>query len=184
MRSDGRRIGGGAGSRGWLTDVETALSEQRMIEIVREAMTREGIQEDVLVVGEFYPRGHTGAGFVGGIAGGSIGDAGGDLVGAVGTVAGYLAGAHAADGAQGLPKRMLVAVSPQAVYGFVEHSRRKEPGNLIFRVPREELKTKVHQRVNVRVLELLEERTGAAIELEGNRIPLTHSHDVIRELGH
>jgi hypothetical protein len=160
------------------------VSEQKMIEIVRDAMAREGIDENVLVVGEFYPRGHTGAGFVGGMAGGSVGDFGGNLAGAVGTVAGYLAGERISDDARGMPERMLVAVSPQAVYGFVEHSRRKEPGNLVFRVPRDELETKVHQRVNVRVLELIEVRTGAAIELEGNRVPLTHSHDVIRELGH
>jgi hypothetical protein len=160
------------------------VSEQKMIEIVRDAMAREGIDENVLVVGEFYPRGHTGAGFVGGMAGGSVGDFGGNLAGAVGTVAGYLAGERISDDARGMPERMLVAVSPQAVYGFVEDSRRKEPGNLVFRVPRAELETKVHQRVNVRVLELIEVRTGAAIELEGNRVPLTHSHDVIRELGH
>ena len=165
-------------------DREAAVSEQIMIEAVRKAMAREGIQEDVLVVGEFYPRGHTEGGFVGGLAGGGLAGAGGNLIGAVGTVAGYLSGAHAADAARGLPKRMLVGVTAQAVYGFVERDRRTEPGDLVFRVPRDELTTKVHQRVNVRVLELIEERTGATIELEGSRIPATHSHDVIRELGH
>jgi hypothetical protein len=160
------------------------VSEQSMIDVVRAAMARDGIEEDVLVVGEFYPRGHTGGGFVGGMAGGSVGDVGGSLAGSVGTVAGYLAGAHLSDEASGLPERMLVAVSPQAVYGFVEHTRHQEPGNLVFRVPRDSLSTKVHKRVNVRVLELVDERSGAAIELEGSRVPVTHSHDVIRELEH
>ena len=49
-------------------------------------------------------------------------------------------------------------------------------------MPREGLEAKVHQRVNVRVLELIETDSGSRIELEGNRIPLTHSKDVIHAL--
>jgi hypothetical protein len=41
---------------------------------------------------------------------------------------------------------------------------------------------KVHQRVNVRVLELIDEDSGSRIELEGNRLPVTHSKDVIEAL--
>jgi hypothetical protein len=41
----------------------------------------------------------------------------------------------------------------------------------------------VHQRVNVRVLELIDTASGSRIELEGNRLPLTHSKDVIDALG-
>ena len=40
----------------------------------------------------------------------------------------------------------------------------------------------MHKRVNVRILELIETSSGARIELEGNRIPLTHSKDVIQAL--
>jgi hypothetical protein len=36
--------------------------------------------------------------------------------------------------------------------------------------------------VNVRVLELIDESTGSRIELEGNRLPVTHTKDVIDEL--
>jgi hypothetical protein len=52
----------------------------------------------------------------------------------------------------------------------------------VFRVPRENLTVHVHKRVNVRILELVDESSGSRIELEGNRIPLTHSKDVISEL--
>jgi len=52
----------------------------------------------------------------------------------------------------------------------------------VFQVPRAGLTAKVHQRVNVRVLELIEPGSGSRVELEGNRIPLTHSKDVIRLL--
>lgn len=49
----------------------------------------------------------------------------------------------------------------------------------MFAVPREGLTAAVHQRVNVRVLELIQDESGARIELEGSRIPVTHSKDVI-----
>jgi hypothetical protein len=40
----------------------------------------------------------------------------------------------------------------------------------------------IHQRVNVRVLELIDTGSGSRIELEGMRLPITHSTDVIQEL--
>jgi hypothetical protein len=46
-------------------------------------------------------------------------------------------------------------------------------------VSRDRIEVKVHQRVNVRILELVDSSTGSSIQLEGNRIPLTHSKDVI-----
>ena len=36
--------------------------------------------------------------------------------------------------------------------------------------------------MNVRILELIETTTGSRIELEGNRLPVTHSKDVIAAL--
>ena len=77
---------------------------------------------------------------------------------------------------------MLVGVSATNVYGFAGRSRRAEPSDLVFQVPREGLTVKVHQRVNVRVLELIDESSGSRIELEGNRLPITHSKDVIQHL--
>jgi hypothetical protein len=37
--------------------------------------------------------------------------------------------------------------------------------------------------VNVRILELIDNASGSRIELEGNRLPVTHSKDVIDALG-
>jgi len=159
------------------------MSEQKMIEVVRAAMADQGIQDEVVAVGEFVPRGHTGGAIVGGMVGDTVGGVFGNLGGSIGTVGGFIAGAEATDDASGLPSRMLVAVSPDAVYGFASHSRNKEPSSLVFQVPRDGLKAKVHQRVNVRVLELIDDSSGEAIELEGSRVPLTHSEDVIRALG-
>ena len=158
------------------------MSEQKMIDVVRAAMADQGIQDEVVAVGEFVPRGHTGGAIVGGMVGDTVGGVFGSLGSSIGTVGGFIAGADATDEASGLPSRMLVAVSPDAVYGFASHSRNKEPSSLVFQVPRDGLKAKVHQRVNVRVLELIDDSSGEAIELEGSRVPLTHSEDVIRAL--
>jgi hypothetical protein len=68
------------------------------------------------------------------------------------------------------------------VCGFAAAHRRREAGALVFRVPRASLDVRVHRRVNVRVLELVDSSTGGRIELEGNRLPVTHSKDVIEAL--
>jgi hypothetical protein len=72
-----------------------------------------------------------------------------------------------------------VGVTADAVYGFAGATKAGAPA---FKISREHLKAKVHQRVDVRVLELVDEESGAKIELEGNRLPITHSKDVISEL--
>ena len=151
-----------------------------MVEIVNEALATQGIADTVMSVGEFYPRGHTGAGFAGGLIGGDAGGAIGSLGDSVGTAGGYLAGARAHDATTGLPEKMLVGVSETTVYGFA--GNRAHPKALVFRLPRNGLEAKVHQRVNVRVLELIDTESGSRIELEGMRLPITHSKDVIQEL--
>ena len=156
------------------------MSEEKIVEVVNEALASAGIQDTVTAAGEFNPRGHSGAGFAGGLIAGDIGDAIGAAGGAIGTAGGYLAGTHAHDAASGLPERMVVGVSETTVYGFA--GNRAHPKALAFRVPREGLEAKVHQRVNVRVLELIETESGSRIELEGMRLPITHSKDVIEEL--
>jgi hypothetical protein len=153
-----------------------------MVELIQGALGARGIDDEVVAAGQFYPRGHTGGMFAGGLIGGDAGDALGGIAGGVGTAAGSLAGMHAADAASGLPSTMLVGVSATMVYGFAARTRHSEPTDLVFRVPREGLTAKVHQRVNVRVLELIDDASASRIELEGNRLPVTHSKDVIEEL--
>ena len=153
-----------------------------MVALMQSALTAQGVEDEVVAVGEFYPRGHTGGLFAGGLVGGDLGGGLGGLAEGVGVAAGSLAGARAADAASGLPDRMMVGVTEENVYGFAEHSRRDEPTELVFQVPRSRLTVNVHQRVNVRVLELIDDESGSRIELEGNRIPVTHSKDVIEAL--
>lgn len=158
------------------------MSEENMVEAIQRALAERGIEDEVVAAGQFNPRGHTGGLFVGGLAGGEAGGKLGGAADAVGTATGSLAGMHAADAASGLPETMLVGVTEATVYGFAGRSRREVPTELVFQIPRAGLTAKVHQRVNVRVLELIDEPSGSTIELEGNRLPVTHSKDVIEAL--
>jgi hypothetical protein len=158
------------------------MSEEKMVELVQEALVKRGIEDEVVAAGQFNPRGHTGGLFIGGVAGGDVGSVFGGMGDAVGTAIGSLEGMHRIDEASGLPAKMLVGASASTVYGFAAPTRHDEPTALAFQVPRAGLTVKVHQRVNVRVLELIDEASGSRIELEGNRVPLTHSKDVIEAL--
>jgi hypothetical protein len=155
------------------------MSEEKMLEAVQAALAQRGIEDKLIAAGQFMPRGHTGGTFLGAVVGDAAGSVGGDIAEAAGEVAGALAGARMADARSGLPPFMLIGVSDKAVYGFAGRSRRKEPTDLAFQVPRDGLSVKVHQRANVRVLELIDDASGSKIELEGNRLPITHSKDVI-----
>jgi hypothetical protein len=158
------------------------VAEADMIKAVQAAIDHHGIADTIAEVGQFEPRGMIGSMFAGGLIGGEVGGAFGEVGDAVGTAGGFAAGRAANAESRGLPKEMLVGASEQTIYGFKMHSRRKEPDELVFQVPRAGLEVKVHDRVNVRVLELIDEKTGSKIELEGNRLPITHSHDLIEYL--
>jgi len=82
---------------------------------------------------------------------------------------------------------LMASVAAAIVFGwFVRRASRPSargwPTGLVFAVPREGLEVKVHQRVNVRVLELIDGESGAAIELEGPRLPGFHAGAVIDAL--
>ena len=159
------------------------MKEAHMVEAVQEALGRLGIDNEVVAAGMFFPRGHTGAMFAGGLVGGGIGDALGGAAGDVGVVAGAMSGQRASDAASGLPERMLVAVSAATVYGFDTHrEHEREPTDLLFRLPRSRLEVRVHPRVNVRVVELIDGTSSSRVELEGERLPGFHVSDVIDAL--
>lgn len=154
-----------------------------MIRAVQAAIDHHGIDDTIREVGQFMPRGMTGSMFAGGLIGDEVGGAFGEVGDAIGTAAGALGGMAANAGSRGMPIQMLVGASDSTVYGFaMREGRRKEPHHLVFQVPREGLDVKVHGRLNVRVLELIDDKTGSKVELEGNRLPITHSHDLIKFL--
>jgi hypothetical protein len=157
------------------------MSEERMIEMIETALGEMGIHDHIVAAGEFSPRGHTGSMFIGGLAGSEVGQVFGGVGEAVGLAAGSIAGPELADTESGLPGTMIVGVSETTVYGF--GGRRSHlTSELLFHLPRAGLTVEVHQRVNVRVLELVDEASGSRLELEGNRLPMTHSKDVVEIL--
>jgi hypothetical protein len=160
------------------------MGEQDMINAVQRALDDRGIDDRIEECGQFEPRGQSGSIAAGGLLGSELGDGFGDVGSAIGLGAGVLGGMKANSASRGLPRNMLVGASESTVYGFHmgKGGRRSEPRELLFRVPRNDLEVKVHGRVNVRVLELIEPSTGTKVELEGSRIPITHSHDLIKFL--
>ncbi len=158
------------------------MSEEKMVESVQTALRDLGVTDDVTAAGQFQPRGHTGSMFAGGLIGDSLAGGLGGAADSVGTVGGALAGARMHDAASGLPRNMLVGVTATHVYGFAAAHRSSPATALVFGLARDRLEVKVHQRVNVRVLELVDSSSGSSIQLEGNRIPLTHTKDVIDAL--
>jgi hypothetical protein len=158
------------------------MAEEQMIQIIESAIRELGDADEVVAAGQFMPRGHTGSMFAGGLVGDSLAGSVGGLADSIATVGGSVAGAHAHDATTGLPSKLLVGVTGTHVYGFGASTRHSTAGPLAFRVPRADLEVKVHQRVNVRILELIDTTTGSRVELEGNRLPVTHSKDVITAL--
>jgi hypothetical protein len=159
------------------------MSETDIVAAMNEGLASLGVEDTVEVAGQFQPRGSSGALLTGGLIGGAAGDALGGVVGAVGEVGGALTGAAAAAHAEGLPEYLLVGVSPTTVYGMPGRPRHHAPTSLVFALARNGLQSVVHQRGMVRVLELIHDE-GARIELEGSRVSVTHSKDVIDALTH
>ena len=153
------------------------MNEQEMVGRVQAALARNGVEDRVEAAAIFLPRGHFGSAF----AGGFIGD---ELVGGgVGAAGGALAGMKAHDAAAPTPERCMVAVTAAKVYGFDTERGKggRVPTRAVFAVDRKSLQVKVHQRFNVRVLELIG-TDGAAIELEGPRLPGFNAGAVIDAL--
>ena len=153
------------------------MNEQEMVSRVQAALERTGVDDRVEAAAIFLPRGHFGSAFAGGFIGGEL------VGGGIGTTGGALAGMKAHDAAAATPERCMVAVTAGRVYGFDTERGKggRVPTQAVFAVDREALQVKVHQRFNVRVLELIGE-DGAAIELEGPRMPGFHAGSVIDAL--
>jgi hypothetical protein len=184
----------GATSRGSPLDSPTGLrhtrtdersrgvNEREMVHAVQAVLARIGVADEISAAGYFEPRGHSGSMFAGGLIGGDLGDDIGGVADGIGAVGGGLAAQKAHDAASGLPEWMLVGVPDHTVYGFAADRAHHEAGDLVFRVDRAGLDVKVHQRVNVRVLELVHSDTGSCVELEGLRFPGQHAGAVIDAL--
>ena len=158
------------------------MNEQKLLS---EAQAVVGQDDVLLAAGVFQPRG-TQAGMSGGAAvGGSLahGVAGMALT-AAGMVAGERAGQTVASGTP-TPRWTVLAVSSERIYGLTGYGEgfAIRPGAVFAVLRRDEVETTVHERVGVRVLEIVETGSGAALELETARLGGWHGADVLRLLG-
>ncbi len=157
------------------------MNEQALLSQAQEVVG----QDDVLLAaGVFQPRG-TQAGMSGGAAvGGSLarGVAGMALTSA-GMAVGGRAGQTAAGGLP-TPRWTVLAVSAERIYGLTGHGEgfAIRPGEVFAVLRRDEVETTVHERVGVRVLEIRDTGSGAALELETARLGGWHGADVLRLL--
>src|SRR3712207_1804445 len=112
-----------------------------MIAAVQAALDHHRIDDRIEEVGQFQPRGQTGALFAGGMIGSELGGALGAVGDGIGLGAGSVGGIAANSASRGLPSRMLVGASASTIYGFkmANMGRTKEPHELLFHVPREGL---------------------------------------------
>lgn len=154
------------------------MNEHEMLERVQVALVAAGVEDQVTAAAIFLPRGHFGGAFAGGLIGGDI------VGGGIGAAGGALAGMKAVDAASNMPERCVVGVSATRVYGFDSERGHggRVPTRLVFSVDRESIEVKVHQRFNVRVLELIHQ-DGTTIELEGPRLDLGEPHRTHRGRG-
>ena len=93
-----------------------------------------------------------------------------------------MVGRHAHDAASVLPAQMLVGVSETTDLRVRRADSALRADGLVFQLPRQRGRGEGACPGERRVLELIDTATGSRIELEGNRIPLTHSKDVIHNL--
>lgn len=158
------------------------MNEQKLLSEAQEVVG----QDDVLLAaGVFQPRG-TQAGMSGGAAvGGSLARG---VAGMALTAAGMAVGQHAGRATAGdlpTPRWTVLAVSAERIYGLTGHGEgiAIRPGEVFTVLRRDEVETKVHERVGVRVLEIRETGSGAALELETARLGGWHGSDILQLLG-
>jgi len=119
--------------------------------------------------------------------------AGGDLVhgvaglAATATAAGIAIGeraGRAADRSVEVPRWTVLAVSASRIYAFAGegHGLAVRPVGLFAVLERGRVVTRVHQRVGVRVLEIIDADTRERPELETARLGGWHGEDVLEQL--
>jgi hypothetical protein len=79
-------------------DERIAMSEEKMLDLVQRALDARGIDDQLVAVGQFNPRGHVGGMFVGGTLAGEAGGLINGVAEGAAEIAGTLAGSRAARG--------------------------------------------------------------------------------------
>ena len=156
--------------------------KQKLLDMSREATG----DPDVVVAGDFQPKGMTWKRAVGAAAGGAAGGAvGGDVAQTIGVLGGYAAGSYAATSGK-LPPVVVLAASPTTLYLMMTNNGKGiilAKSLVVFdKLSREHLSVELKQRVNTRTAVIKDESTGHEYKIEGRRILFHHMNDMLNAL--
>ncbi|MGY1711857.1 hypothetical protein ACI8AC_20365 [Geodermatophilus sp. SYSU D00758] len=157
------------------------MDEQKLLAAAQSIV---GEEDTLLAAGVFQPRGTQGGMAAGAAVGGGLaGGVAALATTATGLALGERAGAAAGHGLA-VPRWTVLAVSATRIYAFVGegHGLAVRPVELFSVLDRGVVRTRVHQRVGVRVLELVDARTDDTLELESARLGGWHGSDVLARL--
>jgi hypothetical protein len=155
--------------------------KQKLVDLAREAT---GDQE-IVVAGDFQPKGLTWKRAAGAAAGAAAGSAVNDGLGDVGAALGYAAGSLAGTSGQ-LPPVVVLAASPSKLYVMTSNNAKgiilAKHLVLLGTLDRDNLRVEMHQKATVRTAVITDESTGAEYKLEGKRILFHHMNDMLDAL--
>lgn len=156
--------------------------KQKLIDLAREATG----DDDIVVAGDFQPKGMTWKVAAGAVAGSVLGDAvGGDTAQAIGAGTGAVAGRYAASSGE-LPPVIVLAASPTTLYLMTSDNAKgiilAKHLVLLDTLDRSNLSVEMHQRVTTRTAVITDESTGHEYKIEGKRILFHHMNDMLDAL--
>jgi len=156
--------------------------KQKLIDLAREATG----DNEIVVAGDFQPKGMTWKVAAGAGAGAVLGDAvGGDMAQAAGTAVGTGVGYYAATSGE-LPPVIVLAASPTKLYLMTSNNAKgiilARHLILIDTLERENLQVEMHQLVTTRTAVITDTSTGHEYKIEGKRILFHHMNDMLDAL--
>jgi hypothetical protein len=153
--------------------------KQKLIDLAREATG----DPDIVVAGDFQPKGMTWKAVAGAAAGSALGstvDAGG-----LGAAGGAMAGRMAASSGN-LPPVVVLAASPEKLYLMTSNNAKgiilAKHLVLIDTLDRAHLSVELKQKATVRTAVITDESTGREYKIEGKRILFHHMNDMLNAL--
>jgi hypothetical protein len=164
--------------KGWATmDLKAKL-----LELSREATG----DPEIVVAGDFQPKGLTWKRALGTAAGSVVGDAiGGDVGQALGAGAGYIGGDYVGTSGE-LPPVVVLAASPSKLYLMTSNNAKgiilADHLVLLDTIDRDHVRVEMHQKATVRTAVVTDESNGHEYRLEGRRILFHHMNDMLDAL--
>ena len=156
--------------------------KQKLIDLARDATG----DPEIVVAGDFQPKGLTWKIAAGAVAGSLLGDAvGSDTAQAIGAAGGGAAG-YVAGTSGDLPPVIVLAASPSKLYLMTSNNAKgiilAKNLVLIDTLDRENLEIEMHQKMTVRTAVFTDTSTGNEYKIEGKRILFHHMNDMLDAL--